>query len=156
MMPSTSAERQRRYRTRHLKHVGGTKARLQAFVDLRTMAALRRMARHTGESITHLIDQLVADAERAITKPLSGAAYHAHHHPTGQKPIPATSPRRARDPEQIGALPLSLLHGRPSASGDASRYDQIRRIRAMPVDERVTLALQLGTFAATLRTQRKG
>jgi len=57
-----------------------------------------------------------------------------------------------RDPEQIGALPVSVLHGRPSKSGDSSRYAQIRRIRVMTPEQRIRLALRLGALGKQLRS----
>ena len=64
-MAITTAEKQRRYRARHLG-VDGTKSRLQCFVNARTKAQLTRLAQYQGYSITALIETLAADAERAI------------------------------------------------------------------------------------------
>ncbi|HLK80546.1 MAG TPA: hypothetical protein VKT99_03490 [Xanthobacteraceae bacterium] len=64
-MALTSAEKQRRYRGRHLG-VHGSKERIQLFVSVQTKAQLGRLARHYGYTITKLIEDLVKDAERAI------------------------------------------------------------------------------------------
>jgi len=93
-MTSTSAERQRRYRQRHLKDVEGTKSRLQAIVDYRTVTALRRMALHTGESITHVVDRIVLDAEKTITDNLSASAYNTYKDAAGLRPAPSSAQQR--------------------------------------------------------------
>jgi len=61
----TSAEKQRRYRERHLG-VHGSKERIQLFVSVQTKAQLGRLARHYGYTITRIIEDLVKDADRAI------------------------------------------------------------------------------------------
>ena len=64
-MALTSAEKQRRYRERHLG-VHGSKERIQLFVSVQTKAQLGRVARHYGYTITRIIEDLVKDADRAI------------------------------------------------------------------------------------------
>jgi Replication regulatory protein RepB len=64
-MALTSAEKQRRYRERHLG-VHGSKERIQIFVSVQTKAQLGRLARRCGYTITRVIEDLVKDADRAI------------------------------------------------------------------------------------------
>jgi len=97
-MASSTADRQRQYRQRHLKDAEGNKSRLQAIVAYRTMTSLRRMALHTGESITHIIDRIVLDAEKNITDKLSSSAYDAYHDAGGIKPAPAPKHRYSVTP----------------------------------------------------------
>jgi hypothetical protein len=60
--PRTSAEKQRRYRERHLG-VDGSKERLQLYSGVQ--------ARHRGCAMTVVIEQLVADAEVTLLDRLS-------------------------------------------------------------------------------------
>jgi hypothetical protein len=72
-MPLTSAQKQARYRERHLGK-DGTKIALHLFVEATTRAKLKRLSRHKDRTITALIEDLVAGAERRVTAPLSGKA----------------------------------------------------------------------------------
>jgi hypothetical protein len=65
----TPAEKQRRYRQRHLG-VDGHKERLQCMVSARTKAQLTRLANYHGYSVTALIETLAAQAERALVDTL--------------------------------------------------------------------------------------
>ena len=62
-MPLTSAQKQARYRERHLGK-DGTKIALHLFVEATTRAKLKRLSRHKDRTITALIEDLVASAER--------------------------------------------------------------------------------------------
>ena len=64
-MALTSAEKQRRYRERHLG-VHGSRERIQLFISVQTKAQLGRLARHYGYTITKVVEDLVKDADRAI------------------------------------------------------------------------------------------
>jgi hypothetical protein len=70
-MALTNAEKQARYRERHLG-VNGEKRRLTLFIDATTGAQLERLAHHKGYSVTALVEELAASAERRITSKLSG------------------------------------------------------------------------------------
>ncbi len=48
--------------------------------------------------------------------------------------------------EQPGLIPVSALHGRPSASADRARLEQIRRDLALTPRERLEQAIRLGRF----------
>jgi hypothetical protein len=61
-MALTSAEKQQRYRERHLG-VRGTKDRIQLFISVQAKAQLRRLARHHGCTVTKVIESLAVDAE---------------------------------------------------------------------------------------------
>lgn len=47
-------------------------------------------------------------------------------------------------PDRVGTIPVWKLHGRPSASADAARVAQLRRVLALTPRERVLGALELG------------
>jgi macrodomain Ter protein organizer (MatP/YcbG family) len=72
-MALSNAEKQARYRKRHLG-ARGTKARGQFFLDANTRAQLGRLAHHKECTVTALIEELVASAERRVTAKLSGRA----------------------------------------------------------------------------------
>jgi hypothetical protein len=77
-MPLTSAQKQARYRERHLGK-DGTKIALHLFVEATTRAQLRRLSRHRDRAITALVEELVASAERRVTAQLSGKALKAYY-----------------------------------------------------------------------------
>jgi hypothetical protein len=77
-MALTNAEKQARYRKRHLG-VRGTKSRVQLFLSADTKAQLGRLARRKDYTITALIEELVASAERRIAARLSGKALKAYY-----------------------------------------------------------------------------
>ncbi len=64
-MALTAAEKQQRYRERHLG-VDGGKERVQLFISVHAKAQLGRLARHHGYTVTRLIEVLAAEAERAL------------------------------------------------------------------------------------------
>jgi hypothetical protein len=77
-MPLTGAQKQARYRERHLGK-DGTKIALHLFVEATTRAQLRRLSRHRDRAITALVEELVASAERRVTAQLSGKALKAYY-----------------------------------------------------------------------------
>jgi hypothetical protein len=64
-MALTTAEKQQRYRERHLG-INGGKQRIQFFVSVHAKAQLDRLALHNGYTVTNVIEKLAADAERAL------------------------------------------------------------------------------------------
>jgi hypothetical protein len=74
-MALTTAEKQQRYRERHLG-VHGTKERLQLFISVRAKAQLGRLARHHGYTVTMAIETLAAEAERALLDQLPERQQH--------------------------------------------------------------------------------
>jgi hypothetical protein len=64
-MALSQAEKQRRYRERHLAH-DGEKQRIQCVVSVWTKLKLKRLAHYHGCNLTILIEKLAADAEEAI------------------------------------------------------------------------------------------
>lgn len=64
-MALTPAEKQQRYRERHLG-VNGGKQRIQFFISVQPKAQLDRLALHYGYTVTNVIEKLAADAERAL------------------------------------------------------------------------------------------
>ena len=71
-MALTNAEKQARYRERHLEN--GTKTRGHFFLEATTKAKLLRLAHHRNCSVPALIGDLAARAERRVTAQLSGKA----------------------------------------------------------------------------------
>jgi hypothetical protein len=76
-MALSKAEKQARYRERHLEK--GTKERGHYFFDASTKAKLRRLSRHKDCTVTALIEELVASAERRATAKLSVRALKAYY-----------------------------------------------------------------------------
>jgi hypothetical protein len=64
-MALTAAEKQQRYRERHLG-IDGAKLRIQLFVIVHAKAQLRRLARHYSYTVTKMIEQLAAEGERVL------------------------------------------------------------------------------------------
>jgi hypothetical protein len=79
-MALTNAERQQAYRERHLGRNGG-KRRVQLFLSAGTRAQLDRLKRHTRYSVTALIEEWAASAERRATARLLGRALQAYYDP---------------------------------------------------------------------------
>jgi hypothetical protein len=79
LMALTNAEKQARWRERHLKNENGTKLRAQFIFDASTRAQLKRIACHKGCSVTSLIKEWAASAERRITHQLSGKALKQYY-----------------------------------------------------------------------------
>jgi hypothetical protein len=77
IMALTSAEKQQRYRERHLG-VHGAKQRIQFFVSVQAKAQLGRLARHYGYTVTNMIEKLAADAERALLNRLPSRQHTAY------------------------------------------------------------------------------
>jgi hypothetical protein len=70
-MALSNAEKQARWRERHLKDVKGTKVRAQFVFDVSTTNQLKRVAAHKGRSVAGLIREWAANAERRIVGQLS-------------------------------------------------------------------------------------
>jgi hypothetical protein len=71
-MALSNAEKQARWRERHLKRENGTKLRAQFIFDVSTTNQLKRVAAHKGRSVAALIREWAASAERRITGRLAG------------------------------------------------------------------------------------
>jgi hypothetical protein len=76
-MPLTNAERQQAYRERHLG-VDGEKVRAQVFLSVNAMAQLRRLARRKRYTVTAMIEEIAASADRRVAARLSGRALKAY------------------------------------------------------------------------------
>jgi hypothetical protein len=76
-MPLTNAEKQRRYRERHLGP-DGDKVRLTSCVSIAARDQLDRLSWHLGYNVTELIEELAAAAERHVEAKLTGAALKAY------------------------------------------------------------------------------
>jgi len=76
-MALTTAEKQRRYRKRHLG-VDGTKDRIQLFISVQAKARLRRLAQHYGYTVTKAVETLAVDAERELLDRLPRPQHRAY------------------------------------------------------------------------------
>jgi hypothetical protein len=76
-MAFTNAEKQARYRDRHL--VDGNKRRVQLILDASTREQLGRLAHRKGYTVTALIEELAASAERRTVAKLSGKALKRYY-----------------------------------------------------------------------------
>ena len=76
-MALTSAEKQQRYRERHLG-VHGSKERIQLFISVQTKAQLGRLAHHHGYTVTKMIEHVIAGAEHAILDRLPRRRHSAY------------------------------------------------------------------------------
>jgi predicted DNA-binding ribbon-helix-helix protein len=74
----TNAEKQARYRERHLG-VDGEKVRVGLNLNAGTRAKMGRLARHRGYTITALVEELVERAERRVTARLPSRALKAYY-----------------------------------------------------------------------------
>jgi hypothetical protein len=107
-MALTSAEKQQRYRERHLG-IHGTKERIQLFISVQARAQLGRLAGHYGYTVTKVIEDLAADAERALlnrlpprqrTAYLDGHQHAASHRDARHKAEPSKRPRSRSRPRR--------------------------------------------------------
>lgn len=73
-MPMSNAERQQAYRERHRGQ------RIQIFLSTHARAQLDRLARHRRYTVTGLIEEWTASAERRVTARLSGRALKRYLH----------------------------------------------------------------------------
>jgi len=114
-MALTPAEKQQRYRERHLG-IDGAKERIQVFVSVHTKAQLGRLARHYGYTVTRVIEDLAAAAESALLEQLPWRRHKAYldsdlqrnagrNTPTGttakaakKRKVPRSAPRRKVTP----------------------------------------------------------
>jgi hypothetical protein len=78
-MALSNAERQARYRERHLKSIDGEKVRLSVFVDLYARHRMERIARHQGCTVTALIEAWAAKAEQRIINRMTPKEEHAYY-----------------------------------------------------------------------------
>jgi hypothetical protein len=91
-MALSEAEKQRRYRERHLG-VDGTKQRIQCFLSVHAKAQLDRLASYHGYTVTRIIEDLAAHAERAVLgrlPPKEESAYldgKLQRHGDGKAPV---------------------------------------------------------------------
>jgi hypothetical protein len=99
IMALTAAEKQGRYRERHLG-IDGAKLRIQLFVSVHSKAQLRGLARHYGYTVTKMIEQLAADAERALLDNCRGAGTPPISTATSRTPPVAPTPPATRPPSR--------------------------------------------------------
>jgi hypothetical protein len=78
-MALSNAERQARYRQRHLKSVDGEKVRLSLFLDLYARLQLERIARHEGCTVTGLIEKWAAKAEQRVVGRMTPKEEHVYY-----------------------------------------------------------------------------
>ncbi len=66
-MALTNAEKQARYRERHLKDVEGMRERLQAVVSIQAKRALESLARHHGATLAGIVERLALEEQARVT-----------------------------------------------------------------------------------------
>lgn len=72
-MALTAAEKQARYRERHLKE--GDKERLQLVVSLHAKRALERLARHHGMTMAAMLERLAQEEQSRVTAGMDNHQY---------------------------------------------------------------------------------
>jgi hypothetical protein len=77
-MAITNAEKQARYRTRHLG-VDGTKVAVHFFLSVPAKKQLDRLARHKGCTVLALVEELAATAERRVLDRLDPEAQKTYY-----------------------------------------------------------------------------
>jgi hypothetical protein len=78
-MALSNAEKQRRYRERHLG-VDGGKVRLQAFISVNCDTRLKLLSAHHGCSTADVLEALTAGAEKALLGKLPASEQQAYFH----------------------------------------------------------------------------
>lgn len=71
-MAMTNAEKQARYREKHLKGVDGGKERLQAIISVNAKLALDRLAQHHGVTLAALVERLALEEASRVTAGMDG------------------------------------------------------------------------------------
>jgi hypothetical protein len=77
-VPLTNAEKQARYRERHLG-IDGEKMRVGLNLNVGTGTKIFRLARHRGYTITAFVEELVERTERRVTARLPSRALKAYY-----------------------------------------------------------------------------
>ena len=75
-MALTNAERQRQFRERHIEE--GGKRVLHLIVEAKTLAQLKRLARHHAMTVTAIVEDLAAKADSDIRNELSDGERRAY------------------------------------------------------------------------------
>jgi macrodomain Ter protein organizer (MatP/YcbG family) len=84
-MAKSSAERQRAYRERHFVSIEGGRERLCIDVSVGAKARLERLANYYGKTQRGVIELLLDQAEKEVTRGLSGTEYALY---AEKKPLP--------------------------------------------------------------------
>ena len=119
-MALSQAEKQRRYRERHLG-VNGTKRRMQCLLSAGAREQLGRLAHYNGYSVTKLIEQLAANAERAVLSKLSFRKSKFYRNGKLRRKAVKNAVREGSEKsgcKKVGSpgpygLPLCCMHRRP-------------------------------------------
>jgi hypothetical protein len=126
-MALKSAEKQQRYRQRHLDH--GHKQRLQLVIGASTKAQLIRVAGYHNCTLTKLIETLAAEAELAMFRKLPARLADRLPQAQARRPgEPSASPRgTANAPFVAAAGGYGLLTGRRPPSRRSTGRGSRRR-----------------------------
>ena len=122
-MPLTAAEKQQRYRERHLG-VHGAKDRIQLFISVQAKAQLGRLARHHGYTVTKVIETLDPEDEAAILDKAYVGLPKDHPHHRLYLPYKATR----------GHPLTELLAGPSAAEAAAATSTSQMRLNTKPPD----------------------
>lgn len=71
-MAMSNAERQRRYRERHLKNLEAGAERINVVADLQAKLALERLARYWGLTQRATLELVLSEAQRQVLDGLTG------------------------------------------------------------------------------------
>ena len=78
-MALTNAERQRRYREKHLKDVEGNKERLNLVLDFQAKWTLERLAKRYAVTQTELIERLLREEQDRLLATLDSEEQTAYY-----------------------------------------------------------------------------
>jgi len=78
-MALSNAQRQARYRQRHLNDLDGDKAELSLVIDLEARWCLHRIAQHKGRTVTSLIEEWAVAVEDRIVRDMSAEAQRDYY-----------------------------------------------------------------------------
>jgi predicted DNA-binding ribbon-helix-helix protein len=114
----TNAEKQARYRERHLG-ADGEKMRVGVNLDAATRTKMGRLARHRGYTITALVEELVERAERRVTARLPSSALKTYR--VDSEPMEWINGRRRAHAR------INQVNGRDRSRAAAGRRGMTRR-----------------------------
>lgn len=75
-MALSAAEKQARYRERHLKE--GERERLQLVISLQAKRALERLAQHHGLTMAAMLERLALEEQKRVTADMDGEQYRGY------------------------------------------------------------------------------
>jgi len=86
-MALSNSQRQAAYRARHLHDENGTGERIDLLVDIHTKRALERLATRYTVTQRAMLQNLIADAERALIASLTASEQASYFADNEHKPV---------------------------------------------------------------------